>query len=248
MPDDRTNQVIAWLRTLPFFQDMPQEYLVALLPRLRRRRLQDREVLCRTGDPPGCSWLVVRGSLEVRSPKGRVVTRVETGGAFGIGTLLGHRRRILWAVAVGETWVLELDRASWEDLIARRDGLSLFLAQTLAGLLASQMRHADEILRALVLSSSKGAAAAPSKTATPPGPPRAPEASPPVTSSAEGLGRMFEPPVPASAARRAVTRISEQDLETFLAEMESKVGLADQSNIRVVHSAEKPVRPKNPGL
>jgi len=238
MSDARTQQVLSWLRTLPFFQEMPQDHLVALLPRLRTRRLADQEELCRTGDPPGCLWLVVRGALQVRSPKGRDVTRIETGDAFGVGTLLSHRPRIFGAVAIGETWLLQLDRTTWDDLIARRDAHSLVLADRLAVLLASQMRHADDILRRLlpspkpaVAGSSEGEVAqkeSPASSRRPSGPAEDP------------AGRPVRPSVPGSVApgRRAATRISEQDLDTFLSEMETKVGLDGQTNIRVVHSAE----------
>jgi len=249
MSDARQQQLLAWLRTMPFFEGMTLECLAALLPRLKRRRLADGETLCSTGDPAGCGWLVVRGALQIRSPKGREVTRIETGGAFGLGTLLGHQPRIFGATAIGETWLLEMDRGTWNEIIARRDHVSLSMAESLAVMLAPQMRHADEILRGLRSSGEAVTAPAPARgqAASRKG---APGAAKTPARPVEGLERLVRPSPasPAAGSRRQATRISEEQLESFLDELESKVGIQDQSDIRVVHSAEKPVRPKTPGF
>jgi len=100
------------------------------------RRFASGDVIYDAGQPGDVLFVVQAGNVELRRDSagegGRVIARYGPGDFFGeIAVLLG-RERTTRAVAVGDTRLLQLDRATFEAMCADRPEIAMRVIQRLA--------------------------------------------------------------------------------------------------------------------
>ena len=103
------------------FEGVSPESLEQLAGRMRSRRLEPSEVVCRAGDAGDSLFLIVDGLARVTLPDGdgsRVVARLRRGDVIGEMSLVTGEPRSATVVAGARTTVLELRREDFAAAIA----------------------------------------------------------------------------------------------------------------------------------
>jgi CRP-like cAMP-binding protein/Zn-dependent protease len=108
---------------LPAFDDLPEDVLSDLAGRIRLRILNPGEPVFRQGDRPDAFYIVRRGSVQIEDEdpeKGdvRVLRTMGRGESFGEMGLLGAHRRQATVRAVGEVELFEVDKGTFDRLLA----------------------------------------------------------------------------------------------------------------------------------
>lgn len=112
-----------------------------LVERARPSRRSRGQVILREGEPGETAFVVASGEVEVVSEAGLFLDKLRPGDAFGEEALLTGRPRSASVRALGAVEVLELDRPTFDALLARAPALrELLLAQ-------SRRREAERIRR-----------------------------------------------------------------------------------------------------
>ena len=108
---------------LPAFDDLPEEVLSDLAGRVRLRILHAGEPIFRQGDQPDAFYVIRTGTVQIEDEdpetgdtRGlRTMTRGESFGELG---LLGSHRRQATVRAVGEVELFEVDKGTFDRLLA----------------------------------------------------------------------------------------------------------------------------------
>lgn len=232
-------------RALAFFEDLEDAQILLLAQHLTRRRLGTGDVLCEAGDPPGPSWVVARGGLAVFSPGGRRVAVLRAGEAFGLPALFSDEPRTLTARAVDETWLFEIDRAVFNADCAAEGLFGGLLVERVARLLAGQLRGIDAVLVRLESVIRPRTVQAPALSEPVPAALSRAVSSRPAPPLPTSPHRGKHPPAPRHAPRKEAT---DEELMDWIGELAERSGLPDLDSIKVVTSAEVPLRPQSFGV
>ena len=139
---------IALLRQIPLFQSVDEADLQSLAALARLRTYRPREIIVAQGEPARALYVLCRGRVSVSaSTDGRTVTIGELGRNEIIGeiSLLDGGWPSATIAAMMEVEVVELDRASFLELLEQRPRIAVALLPILAGRLRRLTRWANEI-------------------------------------------------------------------------------------------------------
>ena len=108
---------------LPAFDDLPEEVLSDLAGRVRLRILHTGEPVFRQGDRPDAFYIVRTGSVRIEdedpeTSDTRILRTMRRGESFGEMGLLGGHRRQATVRAIGEVELFEVDKGSFDRLLA----------------------------------------------------------------------------------------------------------------------------------
>jgi CRP-like cAMP-binding protein/Zn-dependent protease len=108
---------------LPAFDDLPEEVLSDLAGRVRLRILHTGEPVFRQGDRPDAFYIVRTGSVRIEdedpeTSDTRILRTMGRGESFGEMGLLGGHRRQATVRAVGEVELFEVDKGTFDRLLA----------------------------------------------------------------------------------------------------------------------------------
>jgi len=108
---------------LPAFDDLPEEVLSDLAGRVRLRILHTGEPVFRQGDRPDAFYIVRTGTVRIEdeAPETRdtrILRTMDRGESFGEMGLLGGHRRQATVRAVGEVELFEVDKGTFDRLLA----------------------------------------------------------------------------------------------------------------------------------
>jgi CRP-like cAMP-binding protein/Zn-dependent protease len=108
---------------LPAFDDLPEEVLSDLAGRVRLRILHIGEPVFRQGDRPDAFYIVRTGTVRIEdedpeTSDTRVLRTMGRGESFGEMGLLGGHRRQATVRAVGEVELFEVDKGTFDRLLA----------------------------------------------------------------------------------------------------------------------------------
>jgi CRP-like cAMP-binding protein/Zn-dependent protease len=108
---------------LPAFDDLPEEVLSDLAGRVRLRILHTGEPVFRQGDRPDAFYIVRTGTVRIEdedpeTSDTRVLRTMGRGESFGEMGLLGGHRRQATVRAVGEVELFEVDKGTFDRLLA----------------------------------------------------------------------------------------------------------------------------------
>jgi CRP-like cAMP-binding protein/Zn-dependent protease len=108
---------------LPAFDDLPEEVLSDLAGRVRLRILHTGEPVFRQGDRPDAFYVVRTGSVHIEdedpeTSDTRILRTMGRGESFGEMGLLGGHRRQATVRAVGEVELFEVDKGTFDRLLA----------------------------------------------------------------------------------------------------------------------------------
>jgi len=108
---------------LPAFDDLPEEVLSDLAGRVRLRILHTGEPVFRQGDRPDAFYIVRTGSVRIEdedpeTSDTRILRTMRRGESFGEMGLLGGHRRQATVRAIGEVELFEVDKGTFDRLLA----------------------------------------------------------------------------------------------------------------------------------
>ncbi len=108
---------------LPAFDDLPEEVLSDLAGRVRLRILHAGEPVFRQGDRPDAFYIVRTGTVRIEDEDPetrdtRILRTMGRGESFGEMGLLGGHRRQATVRAVGEVELFEVDKGTFDRLLA----------------------------------------------------------------------------------------------------------------------------------
>jgi CRP-like cAMP-binding protein/Zn-dependent protease len=108
---------------LPAFDDLPEEVLSDLAGRVRLRIFHTGEPVFRQGDRPDALYIVRTGTVRIEdedpeTSDTRVLRTMGRGESFGEMGLLGGHRRQATVRAVGEVELFEVDKGTFDRLLA----------------------------------------------------------------------------------------------------------------------------------
>lgn len=110
----------------PLFSSLTEPLLRTMIERVRLRSLEPDEAIFYQGGPGDALYVIASGEMSVRTP--REVARLGEGAFFGEIALLVDQPRAATMVATQPTQLLEIDRATVNDLIAESPAmLKIFL-------------------------------------------------------------------------------------------------------------------------
>lgn len=108
---------------LPAFDDLPEDVLSDLAGRIRLRLLNPGEPVFRQGDRPDAFYIVRQGTVQIEDEDPetgdvRILRTMGRGESFGEMGLLGAHRRQATVRAVGEVELFEVDKGTFDRLLA----------------------------------------------------------------------------------------------------------------------------------
>ena len=108
---------------LPAFDDLPEDVLSDLAGRVRLRILRAGEPIFRQGDQPDAFYLIRKGTVQIEDEDPetgdtRVLRTMSRGESFGEMGLLGAHRRQATVRAVDEVELFEVDKGTFDRLLA----------------------------------------------------------------------------------------------------------------------------------
>jgi CRP-like cAMP-binding protein/Zn-dependent protease len=108
---------------LPAFDDLPEDVLSDLAGRVRLRILHAGEPIFRQGDQPDAFYVIRRGTVQIEDEDPetgdtRVLRTMSRGESFGEMGLLGAHRRQATVRAVDEVELFEVDKGTFDRLLA----------------------------------------------------------------------------------------------------------------------------------
>ena len=108
---------------LPAFDDLPEDVLSDLAGRIQLRILHPGEPIFRQGDRPDAFYVVRSGTVQIEDEDAdtgdtRVLRTMTRGESFGEMGLLGAHRRQATVRAVGEVELFEVDKGTFDRLLA----------------------------------------------------------------------------------------------------------------------------------
>jgi CRP-like cAMP-binding protein/Zn-dependent protease len=108
---------------LPAFDDLPEDVLSDLAGRVRLRMLHPGEPVFRQGDRPTAFYVVRSGTVQIEDEDPdtgdtRILRTMGRGESFGELGLLGAQRRQATVRAIGEVELFEVDKGTFDRLLA----------------------------------------------------------------------------------------------------------------------------------
>jgi hypothetical protein len=110
---------MAFLRTVPIFEEMPGPELRRVAEMLTAVEVHDAEVIFKKGDPGDALYIVRRGAVAIKDGKVEL-SIAKAGDFFGELALLDNEPRSADAVAAEDTTLARLHGADFRELMARR--------------------------------------------------------------------------------------------------------------------------------
>ena len=142
---DAVAAVAADLERVELFRGLPDEALDRLAEAASRRRLGDGEALFEQGQPAQNLYVVVRGSVVLRTGSGRqavIVENLGAGGVVGWSALRENATTLSTARAAGPAEVVAIPVEPIVELVTRGGPGSRELFQRLIGLAAGHLDDA----------------------------------------------------------------------------------------------------------
>ncbi len=144
MNDRADPELLAGLRHLPLFVDLPVELLELVAVRARRRRVESGAVLCTAGEPGNEFFVVLTGVVRIVAPTARgdeVVAELGPGEWFGEMALITGEPRSATVIAASDTTVLVLARSDFQQILAQLPAVGLALSHVLSRRLRAHLQR-----------------------------------------------------------------------------------------------------------
>jgi putative peptide zinc metalloprotease protein len=132
------------LRRMPLFSSLSPQELAALDAQLQKRRVTAGEVFARQGNARSHLFIIASGSAEVfvmEDGVERIVGTLGTGEHFGEDALFANTPYHASCRARLDTELLLLDEAHFDNLVARCEQMTHYVAQMGSGRLLASQRH-----------------------------------------------------------------------------------------------------------
>lgn len=142
---------IARLKRIAWFSDLPEDVLIPLVEKIRKRDLDKDEILFNKGDVGDSLFVILEGRVKVvtNDEEGNEIAlnKVGTGEIIGEMALLDHEPRSAGVVAIEKTSTLELKREDFMEILIGHPGLALAIIRNLSKRLRHNTSFIEEITK-----------------------------------------------------------------------------------------------------
>jgi CRP-like cAMP-binding protein len=129
------------LKKINWFNELPDDFFVALAQKVRKRSLIKDEILFTKGDKGDSLFIINSGAVKIVTQDSQenevVLNQVGAGEIIGEMALLDHEPRSAGVVALEETSVMELNREDFMEILSGQPELALSVIRSLI----SRLRH-----------------------------------------------------------------------------------------------------------
>jgi CRP-like cAMP-binding protein len=132
---------IEQLKKINWFNELPDDFFVALAQKVHKRSLIKDEILFHKGDKGDSLFIINSGTVKIVTQDSQenevVLNQVGAGEIIGEMALLDREPRSAGVVALEETSVMELSRENFMEILSRQPELALSVIRSLI----SRLRH-----------------------------------------------------------------------------------------------------------
>jgi CRP-like cAMP-binding protein len=129
------------LKKINWFNELPDDFFIALAQKVHKRSLIKDEILFNKGDKGDSLFIINSGAVKIVTQDSQenevVLNQVGAGEIIGEMALLDHEPRSAGVVALEETSVMELSREDFMEILSRQPELALSVIRSLI----SRLRH-----------------------------------------------------------------------------------------------------------
>ncbi|HZT43369.1 MAG TPA: Crp/Fnr family transcriptional regulator [Chthonomonadaceae bacterium] len=140
---------VAYLRSIPLFEDLPADQLAAIAAHCRQRTYRAEEAIIHEKDPGESLYVIVQGTVKVSKtqPDGNAVflAILAAGDTFGEMSLIDSMNRSADVATLEETTLVAIDRPDFEHLVNTVPTFTRNMLRTLA----RRLRLANACIEAL---------------------------------------------------------------------------------------------------
>ncbi len=133
--------IIDQLKKINWFNELPDDFFIALAQKVHKRNLSKDEVLFYKGDGGDSLFIINSGAVKIVTHDSQenevVLNQVGAGEIIGEMALLDREPRSAGVVALEETSVMELSREDFMEILSRQPELALSVIRSLI----SRLRH-----------------------------------------------------------------------------------------------------------
>ena len=147
--DRDISQVVATIKRIPLFSDLRPEQAVLLLKACDQESIGAKEILCNFGDPSDRMFVLVSGSLSIRSEEDIQVAKIEPISPVGEMGIFTGEPRSATVVAREECSFLVLTKWQLDLLLRRNPDVELAIGRNLIRILSERIRGANDEIRHL---------------------------------------------------------------------------------------------------
>lgn len=145
MDKDITGQ----LKKIDWFDELPDEMLVELAKKVRKRHLSKDEILFNKGDEGNSLFAILSGKVKIFTQDNQghevALNRVGAGEVIGEMALLDYEPRSAGVIALEKTSALELNREDFMDILRRQPDLALSVIRNLSSRLRQNTSYIEQI-------------------------------------------------------------------------------------------------------
>jgi CRP-like cAMP-binding protein len=127
---------MAFLKRIPLFQEIPEQYLLALAELTSLVHLHPGESLCEEGELGDAMYTLQQGMISVQV-KGVEVNQIAEGECIGEMALLDHAPRSATCIACDKAELLKISASDFETVLRSQPSVALALLRTIA----ARLRH-----------------------------------------------------------------------------------------------------------
>jgi uncharacterized membrane protein len=135
---------------VPLFSLFDADERQVLAQQVALREFKKDEIIYNVGDPGRCAYLVQRGKVNVSitdlAGESIIVDMVDPGGLLGMSSLLAQSNHLTTAVAIEETYAIEIDRNDLSTLLQKKPLAGLDMMT----MIETQLRSTHELIRTRV--------------------------------------------------------------------------------------------------
>jgi CRP-like cAMP-binding protein len=145
MEQDTTDQ----LKKINWFIELPDDIFAALAQKVRTRMLGKDEILFNKGDEGDALFIINSGRVKIVTQDSQdnevVLNQVGAGEVIGEMALLDYEPRSAGVVALEETYVMELSRVDFMQILSGQPDLALAVIRSLISRLRHNTSYIEEI-------------------------------------------------------------------------------------------------------
>lgn len=225
-----------------FFAGLTPQQIQVLARKFTNRKEVAGTVLSHAGGIAHNAWVIVKGEVEVLSPGMHQIAILKQGEAVSLPALFHAKPRSVSLRVLKSAWLLEMDHATFQTFLDSSDPTEIMLVTHVAKQLASQLRQIDDLL-ARMESADRYQGAVLRKTRH--------MSKPAIKLQEYGITDNGTPAKqtpqqasqPKSTYRKRDDNASREDLIEWIGQMAELTGIDNLDEVRVVHSAEAPIKP-----
>ena len=137
------------LKKVNWFIDLPEDFFAALSGKVRKRVLGKDDVLFNKGDEGDSIFIINSGSVKIVTQDSQdnevILNQVEAGEVIGEMALLDLEPRSAGVVALEETFIMELGREDFMEILSGQPELALAVIRSLIGRLRHNTSYIEQI-------------------------------------------------------------------------------------------------------